>query len=838
LSAAPDLRSRRGNAIGTLQTLRYTLRILGKSPGFAAVAILSLALGIGANTAIFTLINALLLRNLPVRHPERLVELVAVRPDGKVPFSYPMFREVERGQRVFTGLIAWGGSGMFNVEVNGVLAQNVVMSATGNCYAELGTTPLLGRLLIPEESSPNNGTTSQVAVISYEFWRNRFGAAPDIVGKQVRIEGHAFTIVGVTRRLFTGMTIGEPPDITIPITAFPQLEEANEFTLDSRSILWLSVIGRLKDSITIEQARTQLQSIWPEVLLATASTETPGPRRQRFLSMGLEVTSAAKGFRSDLRTQFTRPLYVLAGIVGLILLVACVNLANLMLARGAARRHEMSVRVAIGANRWSVACQVLAECLVLSFAGALLGLAFAFWGSRLLVLLMTQGNLFPVVLDVSPDLRVLSLTMCGAILTAVLFGIAPAWRSSREDPASVLQQNARSLSVGTRKLKKALIVTQVALSLVLLLGAGLLARSFEKLLSVDLGFSKESLLEVTLYPKPGGYRNLDWNSYHKQLLERVSSLPGVSSVSFGDATIPSPQGWHDTVSSMTADPSTGTRLIAYAAAVSPGFFQTLRIPLLRGRDFTDADDEHHPRLAIVTSNLAERLFPNGDALGKKIRFGFMPDYENLEIVGIARNARIFDIRDATVPVIFISSFQNVSEWGGLVVRTKENPEALARAIGQTVDSLGHEYVLRTRTVQQVISQELMEERVTTMLSSFFAALALLLASVGLYGLMSYAVTRRTREIGIRVALGAQRRNVLWIVLRETLALGLFGIAVGIPSALAAARLIASMLFGISPSDVPTITGASLLLLLVALFSGYFPARRASTIDPMDALRTE
>ncbi len=821
-----------------LQNLRYTIRVLSKNPGFTAVAILSLALGIGANTAIFTLINALLLRNLPVRHPERLVQLVAVRPDGKVPFSYPMFREVERNQRVFTGLIGGGAAGMFNVEVNGVLEQNHLMTVTGNCYSELGTTQLIGRLLTREDSNPSSGTTSQVAVLGYEFWQRRFGGALDVVGKQIRIEGRPFTIIGVTRKWFAGMTTGEPPDVTIPITAYPQLAEGNEFTLDSRSILWLSVIGRLKDGVTIEQARAQLQSFWPELLLATASTETPGPRRQRFLSMGLEVTSAAKGLTSGLRSKFARPLYVLAAIVGLILLVTCVNLANLMLARAAARSHEMSVRVAIGASRWSLTRQVLSESLSLSLAGALLGLAFAFWGSRLLVALMTQGSLFPVTLDVSPDLRVLSLTASVAILTGILFGVAPAWRSSREDPATVLQQNARSLSSGTGKLSKALIISQVALSLVLLLGAGLLTRSFEKLRSIDLGFQKESLLEITLYPKPGGYQNLDLNSYHKQLLARISSLPGVGSVSFGDATIPSPQGWHDPVSPMTADSSTGARFLANAAEVSPTFFRTLGIPLLRGRDFTEADDQHHPRAAVVNSNLAERLFPNGDAIGKSIRFGFMPDYENIEIVGIARNARIFNIRDATTPVIFLSSFQYPHEWGGLIVRTKEAPEALAKTVGHEVESLGHEYVLRTRTVVQTISAELVEERVIAMLSGFFAALAILLASIGLYGLMSYAVTRRTREIGIRVAVGAQRQNVLWLVLRETLALALFGIAIGIPSALAATRLIASMLFGLSPSDLPTITGVSLLLLVVALFAGYLPAQRASVIDPIVALRTE
>src|SRR6266481_1948304 len=398
------------------QNLRYAIRALGRNPGFTFFAILSLALGIGANTAIFTLINALLLRDIPVRQPERLVRLSAIRQGTKIPFSYPMFREVERGQRVFSGMIGWGGEWTPNVEVNGVLTQDRVLAVTGNCYSELGASPFFGRLLTSEDENLSAGANSQVAVIGYEFWRRRFGGALDVVGKQIRIEGHPFTIIGITRKWFTGMTTGEPPDITVPLTAMP-LIQSGEFDIGSRSILWLNPIGRLKDGVTVQQARTQLQSFWPDVLLATASTQTPGLRRQTFLSMGLDVSSAEKGFAGNLRSQFERPLYVLAGIVGLILLVACVNLANLMLARAASCSHEMSVRVAIGASRWSLARQVLTESLALSLAGALLGLAFAFWGSRVLVLLMTQGRLFSPTLDVSPDLRVLSLTASVAILT-------------------------------------------------------------------------------------------------------------------------------------------------------------------------------------------------------------------------------------------------------------------------------------------------------------------------------------------------------------------------------------------------------------------------------------
>ena len=819
------------------RSLRYTLRVLGRNPGFTAVAILSLALGIGANTAIFTLINAVLLRDLPVRQPESLVRLSPIRRGDTITFSYPMFREVERGQRVFSALMAWSTNGLSNVEVNGVLAQDRVLAVTGNAYSELGTTPLLGRLLTPDDSKLGAGTDSHVAVLGYEFWQSRFGGAPDVVGMQIRIEGHPFTIIGVTRKWFTGLTTGEPPEITVPLPAM-SLITSGGFDLESRAILWLYPIGRLKNGVTVEQARAQLQSFWPEVLRASASTETPGLRRQTFLSMGLDVSSAAKGITGGLNSQFERPLYVLAAIVGLILLVACVNLANLMLARAAARGHETSVRVAIGASRGTLLRQILAESLVLSFAGALLGLAFAYWGSYGPALLMTEGSVVPVSLDLSPDFRVLSLTLSVAILTGILFGFAPAWRSSREDPASVLQQNARSFSGGASKLSKALIIAQVALSLVLLLGAGLFLRSFQRLRSVDLGFNQSSLLQIRLNPKPGGYDKLDVGSYHKQLVQRIASIPGVRSAGFADFSIPSPQAWRETVSSALADPDAGNHFIADAATVSPDFFKMLGIPLLRGRDFDETADQRHPRVAIVSGSLAERLFPNGNAIGKTIRFGFMPEYQNIEIIGIAGNARILHLRDAALPVVYFSDLQAPSQWGNLLVRTSESPEALAKTVGHEIESLGHEYALSTRTIPQVIRQELVEERVTAMLSGFFAGLALLLASIGLYGLMSYAVTRRTREIGIRVAVGAQPKNVLWLVLGETLALALLGIAIGIPSALAATRLIASMLFGLSPSDLPTITSVSVLLVLVALFAGYLPARRASAIDPIAALRRE
>jgi predicted permease len=810
------------------QNLRYTVRVLGKTPGFTCVAVLSLALGIGANTAIFSLLDALLLRDLPVRQPERLVELSVVRRGDKIMFSFPMFREIERGQKVFSGLIGWSFGGMANVDINGVLSQADVRSVTGNYYSELGATPLLGRLLATEDVNLAGTGTSPVAVLSYEFWQRRFGGASDVVGKQIAIDGQPFTIIGVSRKWFTGMTTGLAPDVTTPMKG-----------TDNRAMLWVFITGRLKEGVTVAQARAQLQSFWPEVLRATASTETPGLRRQLFFSMGLDVSPAATGINASLRSHFTRPLYVLIGIVGLILLVACVNLASLMLARAAARSHEMSVRVALGANRWALARQVLTECLALSASGALLGLTFAYWGSRLLVSLLTEGYLTPVILDLRPDWRVLSLTASVAIVTGILFGLAPAWRASREDPASVLQQTARSLAGGTGKLGKALIVTQVALSVTVLLGAGLLVRSFRKLCSIDPGL-EQSVLELSLYPRPGGYQNLDMNSYRRQLAARISSVPGVVSAGFSDASLPDQGGWGDTVSTMAGVSSPDAGVMAKEAMVSPGFFPTVGISLVRGRNFEDTDDEHHPHVAILSSALAGRLFPSGDALGQRIRFGFMPELQNLEVVGIASNTRLFDLHNAAAPVVYVSCLQ-FPQWtqeGHLFVRTREAPEALARTAGHEIESLGHEYAQSTKTIAQEVDQALVEEHVIALLSSFFAALALLLASVGLYGLTSYTVTRRTREIGIRMTLGAPPRNVLWAVLREALALALVGLGLGIPCALAASRLLSSMLFGLSPHDLPTLAAVSLLLFVVALVAGYLPARRASRVDPTAAVRME
>jgi predicted permease len=815
------------------QNLNYTFRVLRKSPVFTTVAVLSLALGIGANTAVFTLINALLLRSLPVREPEQLVEVSLIHPGGKYPLPYRMFQELERGQHVFTGLIGvdlgyqWHVGKALNVEVDGVLSQHHLLWVTDNFYTELGVAPRLGRLFAQGDSV----TEPEGAVISYEFWMRRLAGVPDILGKQIRVEGHAFTIVGVTPKGFTGLTRGQPPEITLPITAAPVIEDGTS-DLQRGGAYWLFVIARLKDGVSIEQARAQLQTFWPEVLRATTDT-----REGAYPSIGLDVSPASVGVAEDLRSQFTRPLSVLIGLTGLTLLVACLNLANLMLAHAARRSHEMSIRVVLGASRWSLAGQLLIESVGLTLCGAFCGLAFAHSACRILLRFLTQGNPILVALDLSPDLQVLSFTMFLAISTGILFGMVPAWHCSLLSPIGALKEGTQSPARKTSKLSKILVSSQVAFSLVLLIGAGLLTQSFQKLLSSDLGFQMDNVLEISLYPRPGGYQDLDLNSYHQQLLARVSGLPGVISAAYANNSILGGRevGWQGDVSSMLDDPAAMVKVRTYGTMISPGFFETLGIPLLRGRDFDQTDDERHPHVAIVSSSLAQRLFPNGDAIGKRIRLAAV---KNIEIVGVTDNARMFDLHDRATPAIFLSYLQIPPAWGGLIVRTKESPETLAKAVGREIESLGREYSFWTGTIAEAMNQELAQERIIALLSGFFALLAALLACIGLYGLMSYTVIRRTREIGIRVALGAQRRSVVSMILRETLVLTLFGIAIGIPSALMATRLIANMLFGISTNDLPTITGIAFLLLFVALLAGFLPARRASGIDPVVALRTE
>lgn len=809
---------------------RVAARQLRRAPLWALAIVLTLTLGIGANTAVFSVLNALVLRKLPVPEPDRLVEVAAIYRNGSnFPFTFALFEQVQQNQRVFSDVFAWTGAAADNVQIGNSIFVGGVRAVSGNYYSTLGATPLMGRLIAPDDAARIPG--APVAVLGYEFWQQRFAGDRNVLGTSIQIEGEPFTVIGVSRKWFTGMTPGEAADITIPLTS-----GINAARAKSRAIGWMSVSARLRPGVTIEQARAQLQSLWKDALIATVPTTAPGQRLQSWLAMRLELNSAATGIGLGWRSYLESSLLILMWLVLLILLVAGVNLANLMLARSEARSREIMVRLSLGARPSHIVRQLLAETLFLTLLGALFAFLLATWLGRLLVAILTPAAA-RIVLDLRPDWRVFLFAAAAAVSTAALIGLAPAWRAARRQPADVLRADGRTAASRVGWLPRALIVAQIAISAVLLLGAGLLLRSFQKLRTVDPEFQRAQVVQFTLQPRPGASYE-DMGSYRRELVDQVATLPGV--VSAGLAVNPLPlSGWQDTVSPGPSSSSAESGGVATVDIVSPEFFETLGIPLLAGRNFDWSDDQHHPLVAIVDSNLARRLRPSGDVIGMVVHFGVQSEFQQMQIVGVARSARLVNLRSSDALVLYVPVPQHpqYGNYGAVFVRS-QNPAAVTQEVNKKIESLGRQYPTAAKTLEEVNDAALVEDRAIAVLSSIFGGLALLLAGIGLFGLMSYAVTRRTREIGIRMALGSQAGAVLRLVLRESLLLSAAGVIAGVPCALAATRLFSHFLFGIEATDAAALTFTFAALLIVGIAAGYLPARRAATTDPIIALRHE
>jgi putative ABC transport system permease protein len=826
--------------MGTLlQDVKFGLRMLAKNPGFTAVAVLTLALGIGANTAIFSVIDAVMLRRLPVKNPQELVQLATVGPYGVGSFSYPGFRRFRDENRVCSEMLSIGWLNKLDESINGQPESVEGRIVSGNFFSLLGVNPALGRTFTSQdEKTLQNGA---VAVISYGYWKRRFGLESSVVGTSITLNRTLFTIVGVTPAGFSGPEVGYSPDVYVPMVMEPAFHDEQSW-LGQPDYHWLRIMGRLKPGVNREQARADLDLIHRQVLADIPTKGWSPAERKGLLSQRLEVTSAASGLVFGLPKEFPKTLSILMAMVGLVLLIACANVANLLLGRAAVRQKEFAVRLAIGAGRFRLIRQLLTESLMLAIAAGGLGLLCAYWASEAIVALMSVGRT-PLFLDLRPDPRVLGFIGGISLLATILFGLVPALRSTQVDLTPALKESAGSL--GSRRARlgsgKGLVVSQVALSLSLLFGAGLLVRTLENLENLDPGFDRKSVLLFGVDPTKSGYKGPAAARLYKQILEHIGAIPGVRSASLSDMEpITGGGGWDNSVWVEGYTPRPDENTTVYLNSVAPRYFETLRSPLMLGRDFSPRDTDAMPKVAIINQTMARYFFGNSNPIGRK--FGWFGEDKNrhqFEIIGVVKDSKYETLREQVPRTAYLDCFQRALGSMTFAVRTSVKPSAVISQLRNEIRAI--DPAIRFggfRTLEEHVDESLGHERLMAMLSSFFAALGVLLACVGLYGIMAYAVTRRTNEIGIRMALGAGRTQILSMIVRESALLVAAGVFLGLPGALAAAQLISGQLYGLKPADPGTIAGAILLLAAVGALAGYIPARRATKVDPMVALRYE
>jgi predicted permease len=832
------------------QDIRYALRQLQRSPGFAIATIVILALGIGAVTAVFSLIDTALLKMLPVHDPERLVELRAVNPafDVNDAFSYPAFKSFENQTQVLAGALAFRKLPDVDVEMDGrsELAQGQAVS--GDYFPVLGVRAILGRTILPiDDTSPGQ---NPVAVIGYDYWRTRFALDPGIIGKHVLLNNAPFIIIGVTGPEFYGVEPGAKVGISVPLTMVAAVNPgwaaagspADALKAPFRN--WLHVMGRLQPGVSREQATSRLAPVFARSMreaadgLAGLPIDSPAVR-QAFLHFRLQLAPGSQGLAS-LRRQFSRPLWIVMAVVGLLLLITCANVANLLLARSHARERELAVRLALGAGKSRLIRQLLTESVVLGLTGGAIGVGLAYWGSRSLLALMARGR-NPVSLTVHPDLTLLAFALGVSLLTAIVFGIMPAFRAADVNPSHGLTQGTHTNAAATTRYRwgRSLVVFQVAISLVLVIGAGLLARTLANLRNFYPGFNRDNVFLFSVNPPMLGYNNVV--PLYERLLDRLRAIPGVHSASL---SVHEPLSTNvSTTSVRVQGPSSqqGEDLAPVnIEPVGPDYFATMEIPVLRGRDFSSNDRNGTPKVAIVNETTARDYFGDADPIGRSVSIpGFVGDPSWIEIVGVARDIKIHDLREPATAMLYVPLFQLPEGGATFEIRTAIDPAQVETAVLAVVSNIDSRLpVYAVKTLDSQLDDALVQERLVASLSALFGLLALLLTCVGLYGLMSYTVNRRTGEIGIRMALGAERGRIVRMILRETLLLIACGLLIGLPMAVLASRLIASQLFGLKPGDPITFSAACLGMAAVALAASYWPARRAASVDPMRALRTE
>lgn len=802
----------------------YCLRVLlRKQPLVSALAVLSVAFGISVNSAFFGLIDALILRPIPVSHPEELVRVSTISPTGKTGdyrLLLSMFQALRDRSNVFTGVFAWNDDALRNMQSGNVRYLGEVDEVSGDFFRTLDERPRLGRWINDADVDLGSGQSAQVAVLSYRCWKERYQADPHVIGKTIIADDIPLTIIGVTKPNFSEIDIDVTSDAIVPI-GFSRKGPKNG---------WYNVTGRLKPGVSIAQARAELATLWPGILESTVPPTMSPEARSKYLSRRAELASDSTG-DSSLRQEYERPLNMLMCLGGMILLVTCVNLASVMLARAVSRRSEFQVRLALGASRWAILRLVLLEAVFISFVGCAIGAVVAVWSARLLIDLFWKGFVSPG-LRMTADTRVIIFMFTATFVTAVLFGLAPAIRATNVGLSPASQYN-RGTAVGRFRIGKGLIVTQVALAFVLLTAAVLLATTLHRLRSVEMGYDRANVLVLTLFRQSRSGRIEHTASYYRQLAAELEKIPGTESVTFSQST--------PAFGFEAAEPVSSSRITVPALydSVGPQFFQLLKVSVTKGREFSWQDDDTTPRVAILSENLASRLFPNLDPIGKTVDFGESASGKTLTVVGVVRDAGLWKPQTAHPMAIYLPLMQVCSGCSPLaLIRTETIPMAIAHASERTVQSMGYQYSVRTQTLQEKFNKMLVVERLSSGLSIAFGCAALMLASLGLFGLISYMVHVRRTEIGIRMALGASPSGILSFMLRDAISVVFAGILIGIPTGWAISRVLASALTKVSTPMYSGMFCAAVSLLVAGFLAGYLPALRASRVDPAGALRAE